>query len=179
MPQRGILHTPQAFFTAAPRLLHPRTTGSNIPLSMSQGYSKSPEGRKNSGRWWSGRAAEPLQCRKKTTRAQGFIPGVEMYKYPNPDERRGGILSRRSTKCEDGNAHASICSIAFPSSGSRPSVFAKATPRRVATALCHPTIRWGSVCFFAIPLGFVRVAHSTQGYHVPPRHAARLLIWLA
>ena len=84
-----------------------------------------------------------------------------MYKYWNPDERRGGILSRRSTKCEDGNAQASICSIAFPSPGSRPSVFAKATPRRVAVTGCHPTIRWGSVCFFAIPTGFVRVAHST------------------
>ena len=71
--------------------------------------------------------------------AQGFSPGEETYKYGNPDERRGGILSRRSTKCEDGNAQASICSI----------------------ALCHPAIRWGSVCFCAIPTGFVRVAHST------------------
>jgi len=40
--------------------------------------------------------------------------------------------------------------------------------------LCHPTIRWGSVCFFAIPTGFVRVAHSTRGYFMPPRHTARL-----
>ena len=55
-----------------------------------------------------------------------------MYKYGNPDERRGGILSRRSTKCEDGNAHASMFSI----------------------ALCHPTIRWGSVCFFRYSHGF-------------------------
>ncbi len=85
--------------------------------------------------------------------AQGFSPRVETYKYGNPDARRGGILSRRSTQCEDGNAHASICSI----------------------ALCHPTIRWGSVCFFAFPTGFVRVAHSTRGYFMPPRHAARLL----
>jgi hypothetical protein len=29
--------------------------------------------------------------------------------------------------------------------------------------------------FFAIPTGFVRVAHSTRGYFMPPRHAARLL----
>ena len=26
--------------------------------------------------------------------AQGFSPGVEMYKYWNPDERRGGIMPR-------------------------------------------------------------------------------------
>jgi len=64
--------------------------------------------------------------------AQGFSPGVETYKYGNPDVRRGGILSRRSTKCEDGNAQVSISCI----------------------ALCHPTIRWGSVCFLRYIHGF-------------------------
>ncbi len=74
------------------------------------------------------------------------------------------------------------------SSESRPSVFSKATPRRVATALCHPTIRWGSVCFLryihgfgASSLRFLRPHRAFalltphRGYYMPPRHAARLL----
>ncbi len=60
--------------------------------------------------------------------AQGFSPGEEMYKYWNPDERRGGIMPM--LQCL-----ASLC--ATPPSGG---------------------VRF---VFFAIPTGFVRVAHST------------------
>ena len=60
--------------------------------------------------------------------AQGFSPGVEMYKYGNPDVRRGGIMSVHQYV-------ASLC--ATPPSGG---------------------VRF---VFFAIPTGFVRVAHST------------------
>ena len=77
---------------------------------------------------------------------QGVSPGLGGINYLNPDAGRGGILSRRSTKCEDGNANASIYYI----------------------ALCHPTIRWGSTCFFASSTGSVRVAHSTRGYFMLP-----------
>ena len=60
--------------------------------------------------------------------AQGFSPGVETYKYGNPDVRRGGIMPMLQYV-------ASLC--ATPPSGG---------------------VRF---VFFAIPTGFVRVAHST------------------
>ena len=40
----------------------------------------------------------------------------------------------------------------------------------------HPV---GFQLFFMFPTGFVRVAHSTRGYFMPPRRSARLLIRLA
>ena len=67
-------------------------------------------------------------------------------------------------------AQASIYCFAFPSSGFRLRFL-----RSYAVTGCHPTSRWGSLCFLYLPTGFVRVAYSTRGYFMPPRHAARLL----
>ena len=38
---------------------------------------------------------------------------------------------------------------------------------------------WGFESSLSSPTQVVCVAHSTRGYFMPPRHAARLLIWLA
>ena len=38
---------------------------------------------------------------------------------------------------------------------------------------------WGFESSLSSPTQVVRVAHSTRGYFMPPRHTARLLIWLA
>ena len=102
--------------------------------------------------------------------AQGVSPGMGEIFYLNPDAGRGGILSRRSTKCEDGNDLASIYYIAFPSSGFRLRSLRSyaVTGAPYAVTGCHPTIRWDSTCFFASSMGSVRVAHSTRGYLMPP-----------
>ena len=53
------------------------------------------------------------------------------------------------------NAHASIYYIAFPSSGFRLRSLRSyaVTGAPYAVTGCHPTIRWGSVCFFERPHG--------------------------
>ena len=59
------------------------------PASLRASLMQEPGGRKNSGRWWSGKAAEPLQCRKSqeslgNLRRQSVTPfhGAQKYSYP-------------------------------------------------------------------------------------------------
>ena len=52
----------------------------------------------------------------------------------------------------------------------RAPVSVKAWPREDDTALCHPTIRWGSVCFFAL---FPRFGASSLRFLRPHRSFAK------
>ena len=87
--------------------------------------------------------------------AQGFSPGEEMYKYGNPDERRGGIMPMLQCLASLFRLRAHAL-------------------RRDRVPPHHPV---GFGLFFSL---FPRVSFALltphRGYYMPPRHAARLLI---